>query len=269
MPRNDMRIALDFVDHRKITRLMRKAGDRSFYCLMKLYSTAGKMYTNGLLKDCDSEDIEDFCSWNGEEGLFIKTLIDTKLLDEVDGFYAIHDWEENQPWIFHAKARSNQAKKAVAVRWEKRLKDDIDTVSNTECNTECNTDYSTNTLESNTPIPIPNPIPNPNPSPTPDPTPDPFPKKGNFKFEISNFVKLYFELYEEQKGLSLPLIETELFDKATKSIDASGILNYGAEGAEAMINSFLLSERKSHRIDNFASGQIIENLILEYQKSIA
>lgn len=170
MATGDMRLSLDFVDHPKIRRLIRKAGYEGFYCLIKLFSMAGKIYQKGVLKGCSVEDIEDLCDWRGEQGDFIAALLSVHLLEPSVQGYSIHDWDKHQPWLYHADQRSEQAKKAIEARWAKKRQDEQRN-SDTHCiqpeddsNTESNT--LSNTL-SNTPLPLPYPSPLPSPQPLP------------------------------------------------------------------------------------------------------
>ena len=159
---NDMRLDLNFVEHPKVKRLIRKAGYESFYALIKLFSIAGKMYQNGVFKDCEIEDIEDFANWNGESGLLTSAMIEVGFLDDTEEGYAIHDWKEHQPWIINSEARSIQAKKAVEARWNKKLK----RKTNTQDADSIQGEYAQYT-DSNTPLPSPSPSPSPLPKPSP------------------------------------------------------------------------------------------------------
>jgi len=161
---NDMRIDLNFVDHPKVKRLIRKAGYEAFYGLLRIFSIAGKMYTKGVFKDCDTDDIEDFADWHGKPGLFVEVMVEVGLLVQgTDGYYIIHDWDQHQPWIYHSDVRSEQARKAIETRWGKRENSQIN-ASNT---VSIRNEYGTNT-ESNTPYPSPSPSPSPSPYPSPN-----------------------------------------------------------------------------------------------------
>jgi hypothetical protein len=175
MAKNDMRIDVDFVDHPKTKRLIRMTGYEGFYCLMKLFSIAAKIYKTGDLKNCDSFDIEDLTGWTGEAGKLVEALTDKKIsfLEKKGSLYSIHDWDVNQPWIYHAEERSEQAKKAINARWDKEKQEDTEEeTSNTDSYTDkIRSVYETNT-ECNTPSPSPSPIPSPYPFPSPSPIPE-------------------------------------------------------------------------------------------------
>jgi len=88
---------------------------------------------------------------------FCKALIDEKInfLDYENGVYSIHDWEENQPWVYNSDIRSIAARKSVSKRWE------------TKTNTKRIRNVKETLYESDTPIPLlSSSSPNPNPLPT-------------------------------------------------------------------------------------------------------
>lgn len=169
MAKQDMRIDVDFVDHPKTKRLIRMTGFEGFYCLMKLFSTAAKIYKRGELKNCDVYDIEDLCGWTGEAGKFVEALLDPKIcfLEQEGDLFIIHDWDVYQPWIYYSDKRSEKAKQAVKARWDKEKEDTLDDSSNTQDKIE-DTDSIRNVYEtykdSNTPSPTPTPIPIPQPT---------------------------------------------------------------------------------------------------------
>ena len=87
MATNDMRLSLDFVDHPKVRKLIRKAGYEGFFSLLKLFSMAGKIYQKGVLKDLESEDIEALCEWHGEDGKFVDSMVDVGFLEKNEKWY--------------------------------------------------------------------------------------------------------------------------------------------------------------------------------------
>lgn len=156
MARHDMRLDLDFIEHPKIRKLIKRAGYEGFYSLIKLFSITGKLYKNGILKDCTIEDIEDLSNWNGEYGKFVESLLDVKLLDFENEVYQIHDWKHHQPWIYFSEARSEKAKIAAQARWNGKL----DTENAVSMQDACGEHKERN-------------------APSPTPTPNPNPKKNN------------------------------------------------------------------------------------------
>jgi hypothetical protein len=167
MAKNDMRIDVDFVDHIKVKRLIRKLGYEGFYSLVRLFSTAAKMYQKGELKGCDEFDIEDLSMWNGVPGMFVETLlgIDIQFLENREGTFIIHDWKDNQPWIYHSVERSKKASKASRIRWEEN--------SGLSKNQISSSNASSNA-----------PSPSPFPTPTPIPVPYQIPKYDSDVFTV-------------------------------------------------------------------------------------
>jgi hypothetical protein len=169
MAKQDMRIDVDFVDHPKTKRLIRMTGYEGFYCLMKLFSIAAKIYKRGELKNLDASDIEDLTGWTGEQGKFVEALLDPKIcfLEQEGDLFIIHDWEVYQPWIYYSEKRSEKARKAINTRWEKEKEDTVSDADDTQEETDY-TDSIRNEYEtyegSNSPSPLPLPLPLPLPS---------------------------------------------------------------------------------------------------------
>ena len=157
MAKNDIRIDTSLCDHPKTKRLIRKLGYEAFFSIIKLWSLAASLYQKGILKDCDELDIADISGWSGDPAEFCKALIDEKInfLDYDNGVYSIHDWEENQPWVYNSDIRSIAARKSVSKRWESKT------------NTKRIRNVKETLYESDTPIPLlSSSSPNPNPLPT-------------------------------------------------------------------------------------------------------
>ena len=119
MAKNDIRLDINFCDHPKTKRLIRTLGHEAFFSLVKLWTNAARLYPKGHLKDLDEIDIADLAGWSGDPEEFVTALTDSRInfLENVDGQYYIHDWEENQPWIYYQEERSAKAKKAARKRW--------------------------------------------------------------------------------------------------------------------------------------------------------
>jgi hypothetical protein len=54
----DFRIAVSLPYHPKIEKLMRRLGDKSFYCLIRLWAFTAMNKPDGILSGMDAEDIE-------------------------------------------------------------------------------------------------------------------------------------------------------------------------------------------------------------------
>jgi hypothetical protein len=153
----DFRVTITMADHPKTIKLMRRLGDRSFWCLVKLWSFTAANKPDGVLTGLDAEDIEIASRWEGESGKFVDELVSLGWLNESDGVFSLHDWVEHNEYATHAKARSEKAKKAAQKRWSKANAENehmpIDAPSNAKtCSEQCPS-----------PSPSPNPSPNPNP----------------------------------------------------------------------------------------------------------
>ena len=115
----DIRLSLEFFDHPKVGKLERRLGLEAVVCLLKLWGWAAKNRPNGKLEGLDVEDVEFVARWKGSEGEFVATLLALRLLDEVDGGFAVHDWEEHQAYASKSEERSSKARKAAEARWNK------------------------------------------------------------------------------------------------------------------------------------------------------
>ncbi len=173
MAKNDIRLDIAMVNHPKTKRMIRVLGYESFYSLISLFSSAAQTYTKGILKNCDEYDIADMACWNGDPCKFVETLASEKIgfLDFDGEEYSIHDWEKNQPWIYHSEERSETARKNVQKRWDVKKKNVQNEYKDDTDGKENDTNGKEKHQFGNTPIPIP--IPTPTPTPTPIPTPIP------------------------------------------------------------------------------------------------
>jgi len=187
MAKQDIRLDAEFVNHPKTKRLIRVLGHEGFYALVSLFSNVAKIYPKGRLKNCDEIDIADMANWDKDPDKLVAALMDEKIgfLELVDGEYCIHDWEDNQPYVYHSDKRSEKAKKAAEARWhadENMGEDneahnhDTDSTSNNNFNTGSNAPSNARSTQqacnehsmSNAPSPTPTPYPIPNPTPKKD-----------------------------------------------------------------------------------------------------
>jgi len=129
---------------------MRRLGDRAFYSLIRLWAFVSQNRPDGALGHYSVEDIEIAADWQGEPGLFVKTLLDLRFLDEGQTGFLVHDWKDHNEYASYADARSEKARKAAQARWA--LPDDA--IGNPkQCSEQCSS-----------PSPIPSPAPDPTPS---------------------------------------------------------------------------------------------------------
>lgn len=116
----DFRVSVTLPTHHKTTKLMRRLGDRSFYCLIRLWAYVAANKPNGDLSGMDAEDIEIAADWQGGEGKFVETLIDIRFLEFKDGVFCLHDWEDHNMYAAKSRERSQNASAAAAVKWKNR-----------------------------------------------------------------------------------------------------------------------------------------------------
>ena len=157
----DFRVLVTLPTHPKTKKLMRQLGDRSFYNLIRLWAWVAQNKPEGELSNMDKDDIEIAADWQGDEGLFVDTLIDLRLIDCENETCIIHDWTENNGYASAAKVRSEKARKAAMARWgaeDKNAK---------QCSEQCS-----DMLEHDLAY-----------APSPSPSPSPSPNKYPFKYE--------------------------------------------------------------------------------------
>jgi len=161
----DIRVSVTLPTHPKTIKLMRRLGDRAFYCLIRLWTFVGQNKPDGILNNMDSEDIEIAADWQGSPGEFVETLIDIKFLDFENETYKIHDWEDHNEYAAHAQARSEKAKKAARARWKQNGLNKADTQDNaTSTDKHMLKNASSNATSINELCPSPSPIPSPSPN---------------------------------------------------------------------------------------------------------
>ena len=106
----DARISVGLPAHPKTKKLVRRAGEAGAWRLVCLFLWVAQSRPDGDLSGMTGEDIELAADWQGEEGAFIKALIEVGFVDGNEGEYSIHDWDEHNPWAAGADARSEKAK---------------------------------------------------------------------------------------------------------------------------------------------------------------
>jgi hypothetical protein len=116
----DIRITVSLPDHHKTIKLVRKAGEGAFRCLLRLWCYAAEHRPHGVLYGMDATDIAIASGWGGDEEEWVNALASTGWMDRQDGELTLHDWEEHNPYAFHAEARSEKARNAAKAKWAKR-----------------------------------------------------------------------------------------------------------------------------------------------------
>ena len=113
----DIRLSLEFFDHPKSKKLKKRLGIEGVMALLKLWAWTAGNRPNGMLTGLDAEAVELAADWDGEEGAFVSTLLDLRLLDDDDGTFAIHDWEDHQAYASKSEERSRRGAAGAAGKW--------------------------------------------------------------------------------------------------------------------------------------------------------
>lgn len=119
----DIRIAVSFRNHRKRKRLRLLLGPGATDYLLDLWIATAMNHPDGVLSGMDETDIALEAGWEGDPAEFCRALLECKFMDQDEGgVYFLHDWEDHQPWVVKAEARSEKARNAVNARWEQEKK---------------------------------------------------------------------------------------------------------------------------------------------------
>jgi hypothetical protein len=151
---NDIRVVTSFKGHRKrrkLQMLLAKQPSATDF-LLDLWIATSENHPNGVLSGMSDLDIALEAGWEGNPSEFVKALVEAGFLEKNgDTTYRLHDWEEHQPWVFHARERSDRARQAARVRWGNDK--DADSMLD-RCDLHA---------DRNAPSPTPNPSPSPSP----------------------------------------------------------------------------------------------------------
>lgn len=173
----DFRLSVGLTSNPKTIKLMRRCGDRAFFCLINLWGWVSQYKPEGDLSGMDDESIEISAGWTGGEGEFVAQLSAVGFLDGEPGGYSLHEWEEHNPWVAGAIVRKEAASKAGKASAAKR---GVNSTGVQRNSTERSTDVQ---RESNgNQRPVENPF---NGNPTPSPLPSPKDKKRVAKTKFS------------------------------------------------------------------------------------
>jgi hypothetical protein len=147
----DFRVSVSLPTHPKCLKLMRRCGDRAFYCLIRFWAFVAQNRPDGNLKGLDIEDIEIACDWQGDAGSMHRALLELCFIEMLGDALVVHDWAYHNSFAIHAMERSQKAKKAAEVRWntQKTCSEHAPSIANN----------MQGDASSNAPSPIPIPIP--------------------------------------------------------------------------------------------------------------
>lgn len=114
---SDIRLSTEFLDHPKVVKLMRRLELKGLFALLRFWMWVAENRPDGDLAHMDAEDIEIAAKWDGESGALVAAMRAVRLLDGDEGSYAVHDWQEHQPWVAKRDDRREQARNAAVARW--------------------------------------------------------------------------------------------------------------------------------------------------------
>jgi len=173
MATTDARIAVGLPQHPKTKKLVKRLGQAAAWNLVCLILWAASNRSDGDLTGMSVEDIELAADWIGEDGAFVRALVDVKFLDDDDDGFVLHDWHEHNPWaagaeMRSAKARWNAAKRHHGVAEADRLVPEYAAIRSATSNASSKTLAEGQQQDSNAPSPSPSPSPSLNTSPDGD-----------------------------------------------------------------------------------------------------
>jgi hypothetical protein len=163
----DIRISVSFKGHRKRKRLRALLGPDSTDYLLDLWLTVAMDRPEGVLSGLDNLDVSIMSGWPGDPDVFVSALLQTGFLDRSeDGVLSLHQWDQHNGYASHAGKRSESARLAASVKWD-RIRAARERRSAGE---SCDSDAVALPSDSGGYAPSPSPSPSPLPSPTPTPT---------------------------------------------------------------------------------------------------
>jgi|GEM_PF-5328376 len=121
----DIRIKINFKNHRKRRKLKKLLGPHYLDYLLDIWLTVAEEKPNGELVGWNLEDLVDAASattkFRGNYLNLEEALIESGFLEKNgSNFYKIHDWESHQKWVIKSPDREAKARHAAMVREVKR-----------------------------------------------------------------------------------------------------------------------------------------------------
>lgn len=110
---------LDYFEHPKTRRLIRRLGDGAELLPLKLWIYVGKYHAeDGLLAGYSEQEIESIIQWRGQPGQAVAALRDAQIgfLEGTPDGFKVHDWLAHSGHIAAFKKRGQDAAEA---RWSK------------------------------------------------------------------------------------------------------------------------------------------------------
>ena len=112
---SDIRVKITFLNNIKVEKLIAKWGRGAGHALVVLWLYAATNNPDGVF-NLSKEDMAMIVKWDND---FIDSLVDLNFLEEIEGGYMIHEWEEHNTYAANSETRVEKAKKAANTRWHK------------------------------------------------------------------------------------------------------------------------------------------------------
>ncbi len=205
MPITDIRINVSFNGHRKRKKLIKVLGPGATDYILDLWISTAQNHPNGKLTGMDALDIALEANWDGDAMEFLHALKECKFIDTVNGEMELHDWDEHQPWVVGAPARSAKARKAALVRYGMPDESSEDATSMQQASGEDATSMQQASGEDATSVqqadsedttstaPSPKPSPSPSPKETPPAGGPPIGGSNHFKERVGSHFESILE----------------------------------------------------------------------------
>ena len=169
----DIRVDTSWRSHKKRWRLFDAAGNDGLQAILDLWIYAATYCPeDGILRDMTEKDIVRAAQYTGDKDI-ISIFCSEKFLDKIKQgktiVYALHNWKNRQGYLCESKSRSEIARNAAKVKWEKAKSSLLGA-----CSEHAGSTAGSNAkkISSNAPVPDPIPYPSPVPNPLPNPTPE-------------------------------------------------------------------------------------------------
>lgn len=109
----DCRFSINDLDKPEHKVLFRKFGFSCLLNILVLRLYVARMHSDGHIKGETKEELEREARWSGEQGAFIDTLVEAKVLIPcaTEGEYFYANWHNDQPWASQKEDRVNEARK--------------------------------------------------------------------------------------------------------------------------------------------------------------
>ena len=94
----DFQVKAGAFEHIKLKKLNRALGASGVLGLFELWAYTAQHAPDGKLPDSD-QDIETAANWDGAQGALARALRDIRLIDETNGEFAVHGWQEHNQFL--------------------------------------------------------------------------------------------------------------------------------------------------------------------------